>query len=54
MNDNKKMVKIIGVACTVIGMGITLIQKQLDDRKLEETIKNEVSRQLEQSKNEEI
>lgn len=54
MNDNKKMVKLIGVACTVIGFGITMIQKQLDDKKFEEAIKEEVSRQLEQSKNEEI
>lgn len=44
--DNRKTMKIIGFACTAIGFGISLIQKQLDDKNLEEKIAREVSKKL--------
>ena len=43
---DKKLVKIIGIACTVIGFGLTMVQKKLDDDKLQEFIQEEVSKQL--------
>lgn len=49
MNENKT-IKIIGLACSVIGFGISLIQKQLDDRKLNDLVAKEVAKQLNESK----
>lgn len=45
MND-KKLVKIVGVACTIIGFGLTLVKDKLDDAKLQELIEKEVSKQI--------
>lgn len=49
MNENKT-IKIIGLACSVIGFGITLIQKQLDDKKLNDIVAKEVAKQLSETK----
>lgn len=46
MNKDKTL-KIVGTVVTLVGFGITFIQKQLDDRKLEDLVKKEVQRQLE-------
>ena len=44
--SNEKTVKIIGTVVTLVGFGISIIQKQLDDKKLEEMVRKEVQRQL--------
>lgn len=44
--DDKKIVKYVGIACTLIGFGLTMVQKKLDDAKLQELIQEEVSKQL--------
>ncbi len=43
---NEKAVKAIGVTVTLIGFGITMIQKQLDNKKLEDLVAEEVDRRL--------
>ena len=37
------------MACAVIGFGLTLVQQQVEDKKMEETIRKEVSKQLKAS-----
>ena len=40
------MLKMVGIICTVIGCGITIIQDQIKSKEMEQTIADEVSRQL--------
>lgn len=44
--DKDKAIKIVGTVVTLIGFGISVIQKQLDDKKLESIVQKEVQRQL--------
>lgn len=44
--DKNKAIKIVGTVVTIVGFGITFIQKQLDDKKLEELVKKEIQKQL--------
>ena len=43
---NGNMLKMVGIICTVIGCGITIIQDQIKSKEMEETIANEVAKQL--------
>ena len=43
---NSNMLKMVGIICTVIGCGITIIQDQIRSKEMEQTIADEVSRQL--------
>ena len=43
---NGNMLKMVGIICTVIGCGITIIQDQIKSKEMEQTIADEVSRQL--------
>ena len=43
---NGNMLKMVGIICTVIGCGITIIQDQIRSKEMEQTIADEVSRQL--------
>ena len=45
---NSNMLKIVGIICTVIGCGITIIQDQIKSKEMKQTIADEVSRQLEE------
>lgn len=45
--NKDKTIKLIGTAISLVGFGISLLQKQLDDRKLQDLIKKEVQKQLE-------
>jgi hypothetical protein len=42
----EKVIKIAGIACTVIGMGLQLATGILDDKKLDLKIAKEVSKHL--------
>lgn len=44
--DKNKGLKIIGVGCMVAGVIIDMIQKQLDDKKLEDLVAKQVQKQL--------
>ena len=44
-----KFVKVLGMACAVIGFGLTIVQQQVEDKKMEETIRKEVAKQLKAS-----
>lgn len=44
--DKDKSIKIIGFACAIVGFGVTMINKQLDDKKLNNLVENEVRKQL--------
>lgn len=46
--NKDKTIKIIGTVVTLVGFGISIIQKQLDDKNLEEKVRLEVERQLNQ------
>ena len=46
---NSNMLKMVGIICTVIGCGITIIQDQIRSKEMEQTIADEVSRQLGES-----
>ncbi len=41
--------KALGIACTVIGAGLTLLQQKVDKENLKETVEREVSKQLSQN-----
>lgn len=43
---NSNMLKIVGIICTVVGCGITIIQDQIKSKEMEQTVADEVSRQL--------
>ena len=50
---NTKFIKILGMACTIIGFGLTIIEDRLEDIKTEKIIEKEVSKQINKLKNEE-
>ena len=43
---NSNMLKMVGIICTIVGCGITIIQDQIRSKEMEQTIADEVSRQL--------
>lgn len=43
---NENLLKIIGLVCTVVGCGITIIQDQIRSKEMEQIIADEVSKQL--------
>ena len=43
---NNKLVKVVGVVCTVIGFGLQIVQSKLEDNKLAEKVAEEVAKQL--------
>ena len=43
---NNNMLKMVGIICTVVGCAITIIQDQIRNKEMEQTIADEVSRQL--------
>lgn len=45
---NKNSMKILGIACTILGAGITLLQQKVDGERLKETVEKEVQKQLSQ------
>lgn len=48
-----KTMKIIGIACAAVGFGISIIQKQVDDRKLEELIDEKVQQKINETQQQE-
>ena len=44
--DNKKLLKYIGLGCSIVGFGIQLIQNKLEDDKLKNTVAEEVAKQI--------
>lgn len=50
---SKTMIKIIGIAATIIGMGATLITDWVDEKKMDEKIEQKVNEALAQKENEE-
>ena len=43
---NENLFKMVGIICTVVGCAITIIQDQIKSKEMEQTIADEVSRQL--------
>ena len=43
---NNNMLKMVGIICTVVGCVITIIQDQIKSKEMEQTVADEVSRQL--------
>ena len=43
---NNNMLKMVGIICTVVGCVISIIQDQIKSKEMEQTIADEVSRQL--------
>lgn len=43
---NENLFKMVGIFCTVVGCVITIIQDQIRSKEMEQTIADEVSRQL--------
>ena len=46
MNNKSKWIKAIGVAATVIGVGVNLITDRVDEQKMDEKIAEKVSEAL--------
>lgn len=46
MNNKNDMIKFIGIAATIIGMGATLLSNWVEDKKMEERIEEEVNNAL--------
>lgn len=44
----KISIKALGVACTIIGAGLTLLQQKVEKETLKETVEKEVQKQLSQ------
>ena len=43
---NNNLLKMVGIICTVVGCVITIIQDQIKSKEMEQTVADEVSRQL--------
>ena len=43
---NNNMLKMVGIICTVVGCVITIIQDRIRSKEMEQTVADEVSRQL--------
>lgn len=43
---NNKLVKVVGMACTLVGFGLQIVQSKLEDNKLAEKVAKEVAKQL--------
>lgn len=43
---NRKLIKVLGIAATVIGMGATLITDWVNDKKMDEKIEEKVNEAL--------
>ena len=50
---SKTMIKVIGIAATIIGMGATLITDWVNEKKMDEKIEQKVNEVLSQKENEE-
>lgn len=46
--NKDKTIKMVGTIVTLVGVGINIIQKQLDKKTLEDIVQKEVQRQLKQ------
>ena len=46
MNEDKKILKYIGLGCSIVGFGIQLIQNKLENDKLKSTVAEEVAKQI--------
>lgn len=49
---NEKMVKILGIAATVVGMGATLLTDWVNDKKMDEKIIKKINEALANRENE--
>ena len=45
---NENLFKMVGIICTVFGCVITIIQDQIKSKEMEQTIADEVAKQLEE------
>ena len=45
---NENLFKMVGIICTIVGCGITIIQDQIKSKEMENTIADEVAKQLEE------
>ena len=45
---NNNLIKMVGIICTVVGCAITIIQDQIRSKEMEQTIADEVAKQLEE------
>ena len=45
---NGNMLKMVGIICTIVGCGITIIQDQIKSKEMENSIADEVAKQLEE------
>ena len=45
---NENLFKMVGIICTVVGCVITIIQDQIRSKEMEQTIADEVAKQLEE------
>ena len=43
---NNNMLKMVGIICTVFGCVITIVQDQIRSKEMEQTIADEVAKQL--------
>lgn len=45
---NKNTIRFLGIACTIVGAGLTLLQQKVEGERLKETVEQEVQKQLSQ------
>lgn len=43
MKDKSKMIKVIGIAATIIGMGVNLITDWVNEKKMDEKIEEKIN-----------
>lgn len=46
MNKKDNTLKVIGFACMIVGFGVEMISKQLEEKKLEKLVEAEIHKQL--------
>lgn len=46
---NKNTIRFLGIACTIVGAGLTLLQQKVEGERLKETVEQEVRKQLSQN-----
>lgn len=52
MKQNSKMIKFIGFAVTIIGVGVNLLSDWVDEQKMDEKIEEKVNEALDRKNNE--
>jgi hypothetical protein len=53
MKDKSKLIKFIGLAATILGVGVNLVSDWVDEQKMDEKIEEKVNKAMQEKEKEE-